>query len=72
MRDIVMGDGEDDDEIGIRGANRRRSEASLKRFREKARAVFAAPQKVDFLRFRFKGSKTHPHWNTLDKIQLLP
>lgn len=33
---------------------------------------FAAPQKVDFLRFRFKGSKTHPHWNTLDKIQLLP
>ena len=47
LRDIVMGDGEDDDEIGIRGANRRRSEASLKRFREKARAVFTAPQKVE-------------------------
>ncbi len=47
LRDIVMGDGEDDDEIGIRGANRRRSEASLKRFREKARAVFSAPQKVE-------------------------
>lgn len=47
LRDIVMGDGEDDDEIGLRGANRRRSEASLKRFREKARAVFSAPQKVE-------------------------
>ena len=47
LRDIVMGDGEDEDEIGIRGANRRRSEASLKRFREKARAVFTAPQKVE-------------------------
>ena len=47
LNDIVMGDGEDDDEIGIRGANRRRSEASLKRFREKARAVFSAPQKVE-------------------------
>ncbi|MBS7386124.1 MAG: translation initiation factor IF-2 N-terminal domain-containing protein [Alphaproteobacteria bacterium] len=43
-----MGGGDDDDdEIGIRGANRRRSEASLKRFREKARAVFTAPQKVE-------------------------
>ncbi|MBR4891737.1 MAG: translation initiation factor IF-2 [Alphaproteobacteria bacterium] len=47
LRDIVIGDGEDDDEIGLRGANRRRSEASLKRFREKARAVFSAPQKVE-------------------------
>ncbi len=48
LNDIVMGGGDDDDdEIGIRGANRRRSEASLKRFREKARAVFAAPQKVE-------------------------
>ncbi len=47
LHDIVMGDGEDEDEIGIRGANRRRSEASLKRFREKARAVFSAPQKVE-------------------------
>ncbi len=47
LHDIVMGDGDDDDEIGIRGANRRRSEASLKRFREKARAVFTAPQKVE-------------------------
>ena len=47
LHDIVMGDGEDDDEIGLRGANRRRSEASLKRFREKARAVFSAPQKVE-------------------------
>ena len=47
LHDIVIGDGDDDDEIGIRGANRRRSEASLKRFREKARAVFTAPQKVE-------------------------
>ena len=47
LRDIVMGNDDDDDEIGIRGANRRRSEASLKRFREKARAVFSAPQKVE-------------------------
>ena len=47
LHDIVMGDGEDDDEIGLRGANRRRSEASLKRFREKARAIFSAPQKVE-------------------------
>ncbi len=47
LHDIVMGDGEDDDEIGLRGANRRRSEASLKRFREKARAVFSAPQRVE-------------------------
>ncbi len=47
LQDIVMGgDDDDDDEIGIRGANRRRSEASLKRFREKARAMFNAPQKV--------------------------
>ncbi len=49
IHDIVIGGGEDDDddEIGLRGANRRRSEASLKRFREKARAVFTAPQKVE-------------------------
>ena len=49
IHDIVIGGGEDDDddEISLRGANRRRSEASLKRFREKARAVFAAPQKVE-------------------------
>ena len=49
IHDIVIGGGEDDDddEIGIRGANRRRSEASLKRFREKARAVFSAPQKIE-------------------------
>ncbi len=48
LHDIVIGgDGDDDDEIGLRGANRRRSEASLKRFREKARAVFTAPQKVE-------------------------
>ncbi|MDE6477840.1 MAG: translation initiation factor IF-2 N-terminal domain-containing protein, partial [Alphaproteobacteria bacterium] len=45
LHDIVMGD--DDDEIALRGANRRRSEASLKRFREKARAMFSAPQKVE-------------------------
>ena len=31
---------------------------------------FASPQKVDFLRFRFKGSKTHPHWNTLNRLIL--
>ncbi len=48
LHDIVIdNDGDDDGEIGIRGANRRRSEASLKRFREKARAVFTAPQKVE-------------------------
>ncbi|MCM1294412.1 MAG: translation initiation factor IF-2 [Muribaculaceae bacterium] len=47
IHDIVIGDGDDDDEIGLRGANRRRSEASLKRFREKARAIFTAPQKVE-------------------------
>ena len=49
IHDIIIGGGEDDDddEIGLRGANRRRSEASLKRFREKARAVFTAPQKVE-------------------------
>lgn len=47
IHDIIIGDDEDDDEIELRGANRRRSEASLKRFREKARAVFSAPQKVE-------------------------
>jgi len=47
IHDIIMSDDEDDDEIELRGANRRRSEASLKRFREKARAVFSAPQKVE-------------------------
>ena len=47
IHDIVIGDGDDEDEIGLRGANRRRSEASLKRFREKARAMFTAPQKVE-------------------------
>ncbi len=48
IHDIIIGGGDDDDdEIGLRGANRRRSEASLKRFRDKARAVFTAPQKVE-------------------------
>jgi len=49
IHDIIIGGGDDDEdeEIGIRGANRRRSEASLKRFREKARATFAAPQKIE-------------------------
>ncbi len=47
LHDIVIGGDDDDDEIALRGANRRRSEASLKRFREKARAVFSAPQKVE-------------------------
>ncbi len=47
IHDIVIGNDDDDEEIGIRGANRRRSEASLKRFREKARAMFTAPQKVE-------------------------
>ncbi len=48
LHDIVIGGGDDgDDEIALRGANRRRSEASLKRFREKARAMFSAPQKVE-------------------------
>ena len=38
IHDIVIGGGEDDDddEIGLRGSERRRSEASLKRFREKS------------------------------------
>lgn len=48
LNDIVIGGGEDDDEgIAIRGANRRRSEASLKRFRDKARSMFTAPAKVE-------------------------
>ncbi len=47
INDIIMGGDDDDDEIELRGSNRRRSEASLKRFREKARAVFSAPQKVE-------------------------
>ena len=47
LNDIVIGGGEDDEEIGIRGANRRRSEASLKRFRDKARSMFTAPAKVE-------------------------
>ncbi len=47
LHDIVMVGDDDDDEIGLRGANRRRSEASLKRFRDKARAIFTAPQKVE-------------------------
>ncbi|MGI5845580.1 MAG: translation initiation factor IF-2 [Alphaproteobacteria bacterium] len=45
IHDIVIGDNEDE-EIEIRGSNRRRSEASLKRFREKARAKFSAPKKI--------------------------
>ena len=45
INDIIIG-GEDNDEIDLRGANRRRSEASLKRFREKAKAVFSVPQKI--------------------------
>ncbi len=45
IHDIVIG-GNEDEEIEIRGANRRRSEASLKRFRDKARAMFTAPQKI--------------------------
>lgn len=47
LQDIILNGDDDDEEIDIRGANRRRSEASLKRFREKARAVFTAPQKVE-------------------------
>ncbi len=47
INDIIMGDDDDEDGIELRGANRRRSEASLKRFREKARAVFSAPQRVE-------------------------
>ncbi len=45
IHDIVIGGG-DEGEIEIRGSNRRRSEASLKRFRDKARSMFAAPQKI--------------------------
>jgi len=41
IRDIVMsGDSDDDESIGIRGGAHRRSEASLKRFRDKARSMF--------------------------------
>ncbi|MDR1337413.1 MAG: translation initiation factor IF-2 [Rickettsiales bacterium] len=47
LNDIVIGGDSEEGEIAIRGANRRRSEASLRRFREKARAMFAAPQKVE-------------------------
>ncbi|MCL2338824.1 MAG: translation initiation factor IF-2 [Proteobacteria bacterium] len=48
IRDIVMtSGGEDDDEsIGIRGGAHRRSEASLKRFRDKARSMFKQPVAV--------------------------
>ncbi|MCL2331254.1 MAG: translation initiation factor IF-2 [Proteobacteria bacterium] len=47
IRDIVMPGGEGDEEgLEIRGAARRRSEASLKRFREKARAMFKPTEKV--------------------------
>ena len=49
LHDIIIGGDDDDEEIGLRGADRRRSEASLKRFREKARAVFTAPQKVEHI-----------------------
>jgi len=45
IHDIVIG-GTEDEEIEIRGSNRRRSEASLKRFRDKARAMFTTPQKI--------------------------
>ncbi|MBR5904061.1 MAG: translation initiation factor IF-2 [Alphaproteobacteria bacterium] len=47
IHDIIIGGEDDDDEIGLRGANRRRSEASIKRSREKTRAAFVAPQKVE-------------------------
>lgn len=47
IKDIVIGSEDDEEEIGIRGANRRRSEASLRRFREKARAAFTVPAKVN-------------------------
>jgi len=47
IHDIVIGGEDDEEEIGLRGANRRRSEASIKRSREKSRAVFVAPQKVE-------------------------
>ena len=47
IRDIVMPGAEEDEEgLEIRGAARRRSEASLKRFREKARAMFKPTEKV--------------------------
>ncbi|MCL1785604.1 MAG: translation initiation factor IF-2 [Alphaproteobacteria bacterium] len=47
IRDIVMSsDDEGDSEMGIRAGGHRRSDASLKRFRDKARQMFAAPQKV--------------------------
>jgi len=48
IRDIVMSSDEDGDrDIGIRGGGARRSEASLKRFRDKARAIFKPTEKVE-------------------------
>ncbi|MDR2412868.1 MAG: translation initiation factor IF-2 [Rickettsiales bacterium] len=45
INDIVIG-GDDEEEIGLRHVARRRSEAALKRFREKARNAFTASAKV--------------------------
>jgi translation initiation factor IF-2 len=47
IRDIVMSSDEDGEEaVGLRGGAHRRSEASLKRFRDKARAMFKPTEKV--------------------------
>lgn len=46
IHDIVIAGDEEEEGMTLRNANRRRSEASLRRFREKARAVFTVPQKV--------------------------
>ncbi|MDR1697178.1 MAG: translation initiation factor IF-2 [Rickettsiales bacterium] len=45
VRDIVM-TGDSDEDIDVRGASRRRSEASLKRFRDKAKSMFKPVEKV--------------------------
>ncbi len=47
LNDIVISNDDNDSEIGLRGSNRRRSEASLRRFREKAKTAFTVPQKVE-------------------------
>ncbi|MCL1902077.1 MAG: translation initiation factor IF-2 [Alphaproteobacteria bacterium] len=47
IRDIVMSGDEDEESIGIRGGGARRSEASLKRFRDKARTMFKPTEKVE-------------------------
>ncbi len=46
IRDIVVSDSDEDEEIAVRGQHRRRSEAAAKRFREKQRQAFQPTEKV--------------------------